>query len=118
MSARVWEMAILRTLGYNPGEILQLVLGESVLISVLGGIAGIGLGYFSLPADFGCGRLSVSRVEVAGGVAFVITASIAAGTFGFAGAGGDDFPQEYCRLAAFYRVIHGRTDQIQSPEPV
>jgi putative ABC transport system permease protein len=41
---RTREMAILRTLGYTPGEILQLVLGESVLISILGGVAGIGLG--------------------------------------------------------------------------
>jgi putative ABC transport system permease protein len=42
---RTRESAILRTLGYTPGEILQLVLGESVLISVLGGLAGLGLGW-------------------------------------------------------------------------
>lgn len=42
---RTREMAILRTLGYAPGEILQLVLVESVLISVIGGVLGIGLGY-------------------------------------------------------------------------
>ena len=41
---RTREMAILRTLGYTPSEILQLVLGESVLISLFGGIAGLGLG--------------------------------------------------------------------------
>jgi putative ABC transport system permease protein len=41
---RTREMAILRTLGYTPGEILQLVLGESVLISIFGGIAGLALG--------------------------------------------------------------------------
>jgi putative ABC transport system permease protein len=38
-------MAILRTLGYSPAEILQLVLGESVLISILGGLAGLGLAW-------------------------------------------------------------------------
>ena len=42
---RTREVAILRTLGYTPGEILQLVLGESVLISLLGGLAGLGIGY-------------------------------------------------------------------------
>ena len=42
---RTREMAILRTLGYTPGEILQLVLGESVLISVAGGLAGLCLGW-------------------------------------------------------------------------
>lgn len=41
---RTREMAILRTLGYTPGEILSLVLGESVVISVLGGVVGLGLG--------------------------------------------------------------------------
>ncbi len=41
---RTREMAILRTLGYTPGEILQLVLGESMLISLFGGLAGLGLG--------------------------------------------------------------------------
>lgn len=41
---RTREMAILRTLGYTPTEILQLVLGESVFISILGGIVGLGLG--------------------------------------------------------------------------
>ena len=39
---RTREMAILRTLGYTPGEILQLVLGESVLISIVGGVFGLG----------------------------------------------------------------------------
>lgn len=42
---RTREMAILRTLGYTPGEILQLVLGESVVISLVGGLAGLGLGF-------------------------------------------------------------------------
>ena len=41
---RTREMAILRTLGYTPAEILQLVLGESVFISLLGGCAGLGIG--------------------------------------------------------------------------
>jgi putative ABC transport system permease protein len=41
---RTREMAILRTLGYTPGEILQLVIGEAVLISLAGGAVGVGLG--------------------------------------------------------------------------
>lgn len=41
---RTREMAILRTLGYTPSEILQLVIGESVLISIVGGLFGLGLG--------------------------------------------------------------------------
>jgi putative ABC transport system permease protein len=42
---RTREMGILRTLGYAPGEILQLVLGESVVISLAGGVVGLGIGY-------------------------------------------------------------------------
>jgi len=41
---RTREMAILRTLGYTPGEILQLVIGEAVLISLLGGLLGLAVG--------------------------------------------------------------------------
>jgi len=43
---RTREIAILRTLGYRPSEILQMVLGEAVLISIIGGIVGLGLGTF------------------------------------------------------------------------
>jgi putative ABC transport system permease protein len=42
---RTRELAILRTLGFAPGEILQLVLGESVLISLAGGLLGLALGW-------------------------------------------------------------------------
>jgi putative ABC transport system permease protein len=42
---RTREMAVLRTLGYRQVEILQLVLGEAVTVSFLGGILGIGIGY-------------------------------------------------------------------------
>jgi putative ABC transport system permease protein len=42
---RTREVAILRTLGYRPGEILHLVLGEAVAVSLIGGAAGIGIGW-------------------------------------------------------------------------
>lgn len=42
---RVREMAILRTLGFSPGEILNLILGESVLLALIGGLIGIGVTY-------------------------------------------------------------------------
>jgi putative ABC transport system permease protein len=41
---RTRETAILRTLGYTPGEIFQLVIGEAVVISLVGGIVGLGIG--------------------------------------------------------------------------
>jgi putative ABC transport system permease protein len=42
---RTRELAILRTLGYTPSEILWLVLGESVVISMMGGLIGLGIGW-------------------------------------------------------------------------
>ena len=41
---RTRETAIMRTLGYTPMEILQLILGEALVISVIGGVIGIGGG--------------------------------------------------------------------------
>ncbi|HTL28470.1 MAG TPA: FtsX-like permease family protein, partial [Tepidisphaeraceae bacterium] len=52
---RTREVGILRTLGYTPSEILGLVLGEAVVISVIGGIFGLGLGWLLLKASAGGG---------------------------------------------------------------
>jgi len=43
---RTREIAIIRTLGYSPGEIAVLVIGESALLSMIGGALGVGLGAF------------------------------------------------------------------------
>jgi putative ABC transport system permease protein len=37
------EVGILKTLGYTPGAILFLILGEAGVISILGGALGLGL---------------------------------------------------------------------------
>ena len=37
---RTRETAILRTIGYTPGEILGLILGEAAMLGVIGGIGG------------------------------------------------------------------------------
>ena len=42
---RTREMGILRTLGFTPEEILRMVLGEAVLISLVGGVLGMGITY-------------------------------------------------------------------------
>ena len=43
---RTREIAILRTLGYAPSEVLQTVIGESVLIALLGGCVAIVITFF------------------------------------------------------------------------
>jgi len=57
---RTRETAILRTLGFTPAEILQMVVGESMLISLSGGIIGIGIGWL----------LATGLTVVAGGFGF------------------------------------------------
>jgi putative ABC transport system permease protein len=42
---RTRETAILRTLGFTPIEILQMIVGESILLSIIGAIVGLGLGW-------------------------------------------------------------------------
>ncbi|MBK5291543.1 MAG: ABC transporter permease [Acidobacteriia bacterium] len=42
---RVREVGILKTLGYTPRAVLGLLMGESVALSLIGGMAGVGLAY-------------------------------------------------------------------------
>jgi putative ABC transport system permease protein len=42
------EMAVLKVLGFQPNQILFLVLGESLLIGVLGGTLSAGVAYFGI----------------------------------------------------------------------
>ena len=40
---RVREVGILKTLGYSPQEVLGILLSESVLIALVGGVIGLGI---------------------------------------------------------------------------
>jgi putative ABC transport system permease protein len=42
---RTSELAVLKTLGFGDGRVLSLVLAESCLLALVGGLAGIGLSY-------------------------------------------------------------------------
>jgi ABC-type antimicrobial peptide transport system permease subunit len=45
---RTREIGVLRSVGWNKRRILFMILGESLLVGVLGGLIGIGLGWFML----------------------------------------------------------------------
>lgn len=47
---RIPELAVLKTLGFTNQAVLWLVLGEAVLLIVLGGLAGMGLARLLIPA--------------------------------------------------------------------
>jgi putative ABC transport system permease protein len=77
---RIRETAILRTLGFTPGEIRGLILGESGLLSLVGGIIGGGLAWalcdlsFHSNADF---RLPMLKSWMAGAViAFAVVMGV------------------------------------------
>ena len=43
---RISELAVLKTVGFSDGSVLGLVLAESILIMIIGGLLGLGLGWF------------------------------------------------------------------------
>ncbi|MDY7077099.1 MAG: ABC transporter permease [Chloroflexota bacterium] len=45
---RTREIGLLRAVGWRRGQVLRLILGESLALSLLGGLAGIGLGMVSV----------------------------------------------------------------------
>jgi putative ABC transport system permease protein len=64
---RVTEIAVLRTLGFPKGTILGLILGESVLLSLIGGLLGVGLFVLAFPG-FRQGLLTSPMGGFAGGM--------------------------------------------------
>jgi putative ABC transport system permease protein len=64
---RVNEIAVLRTLGYQKGTILGMILGESLLLALLGGVLGIGLFALGFPG-FRAGLLNTPMAGFAAGM--------------------------------------------------
>ncbi|HZP19045.1 MAG TPA: ABC transporter permease [Bauldia sp.] len=60
VNERTFEIGILSALGWPPPRILRLILAEGTVISVVGGVIGIGLGVLTMDL--------VSRAEVAAGL--------------------------------------------------
>jgi putative ABC transport system permease protein len=89
-SARNREMAIRRALGAGPGRIVRQLLIESVLLALLGAVAGIWLGYAALEAIRGLSTVpDIPRLNMAGldgtVVGFALALSVTTGVlFGLA----------------------------------
>jgi putative ABC transport system permease protein len=80
---RTSEVGVLKTLGFSNGSILALVLGESVLIAVLGGALGLGAAWlFVQQGDPTNGMLPIFMLparDLAVGGALVVTLGLLAG---------------------------------------
>ena len=84
---RIAELAVLKTVGFKDNTVLAIVLGESLLIIVVGGVLGLlaGAGLANLASDqfaatVGVG-LSVSTGSLLLGVSIMVGAGVAAGVF-------------------------------------
>jgi putative ABC transport system permease protein len=83
---RISELAVLKTLGFSDPAVLGIVLSESILIMLMGGLLGLGLGWLLIQglaqqmAAFLPG-IFLSPAAMAGGVAMMIGAGILAGIF-------------------------------------
>jgi putative ABC transport system permease protein len=83
---RISELAVLKTLGFSDRSVLGIVLAESIVIMLIGGLLGLGVGWVLvqgaakamgafLPGMF------LSPTAIATAVAIMIGAGIAAGIF-------------------------------------
>ncbi len=80
---RTNEVGVLKTLGFSNGSILGLVLGESVLIALIGGAAGLGLAWLIVQqGDPTNGMLPIFVLpgrDVAIGAALIVMLGLVAG---------------------------------------
>jgi len=81
---RVSEIAVLKTLGFSDGSVLGIVLSESVLLMLPGGLLGMGLAWFltsgGIPG-FNLPGFYVSASALTTGLLFMVAAGIFAGLF-------------------------------------
>lgn len=83
---RISELAVLKTLGFSDGSVLGIVLSESILIMLMGGLLGMGLGWLvvqGLAQQMGAflPGIFLSPTAILGGIAMMIGAGILAGIF-------------------------------------
>ncbi len=83
---RIGEIAVLKTLGFGDRTVLGVVLSESILIMLIGGLLGLGAGWLVvqvLTAELGAflPGIFLSPAAIAGGVAIMVGAGVLAGIF-------------------------------------
>jgi len=83
---RISELAVLKTLGFPDRSVLAIVLSESVLIMLIGGLLGLGIGWLlvqALASNLGAflPGLFLSPQAALGALGLIVAAGIAAGIF-------------------------------------
>ena len=83
---RISELAVLKTHGFSDVSVLGIVLSESILIMLMGGLLGLGLGWVLVQgiaqqmAGFLPG-IFLSTTAIAGAIAMMLAAGVLAGIF-------------------------------------
>lgn len=83
---RISELAVLKTVGFGDKTVLAIVLAESILIMLMGGLVGLGVGWVIVQgaakemAAFLPG-IFLSPGAIAGGIAMMVVAGVLAGIF-------------------------------------
>jgi putative ABC transport system permease protein len=83
---RISELAVLKTLGFTDRSVLGIVLSESILIMLIGGLLGLGIGWVLVQAmaqQMGAflPGLFLSPAAILGGIGIMVGAGLAAGIF-------------------------------------
>ena len=83
---RISELAVLKTLGFPDKAVLGIVLSESILIMLIGGLLGLGIGWLvvqALASNLGAflPGLFLSPQAALGALGLIVAAGVAAGIF-------------------------------------
>ena len=78
---RIGELAVLKTVGFEDKTVLGIVLSESVLIMVLGGLLGLGTGWLLLQSGSMIPGVVLPTSSIVTAVGFMIGAGLLAGLF-------------------------------------
>ena len=81
---RTSELAVLKAIGFKDGTVLALVLGEALVIALIGGMVGLGLAYLAItPLSAALAGLLpilvLPKSALAMGVAFALFVGAASG---------------------------------------
>ncbi len=78
---RIGELAVLKTVGFEDRTVLGIVLSESVLIMLLGGVLGLGTGWLILQYASPIPGMILPSSSIVTALGFIVAAGLIAGLF-------------------------------------
>lgn len=84
---RTREIGVLRSVGWTSGRVLRMILGESILVCLMGGVIGVGIGYGlmrwlqTLAIIFGSGTTDIRPALIVQAFAVVVLLGVTGGLY-------------------------------------